>query len=99
MNKPLFFLTPAAIAVTAFPSIAAPKAELPLAVYTDAGRPSPYAPSGYMGNTRSLVMVDSKTRPHSGATCLQVTFSARDWAGIVWQSPANDWGDKPGGLN
>ena len=21
------------------------------------------------------------------------------WAGIFWQNPANDWGDKPGGVN
>jgi hypothetical protein len=40
------------------------------------------------------------TKPHSGKTCLRFDFNANDnWGGIVWQSPANDWGDKPGGWN
>ena len=36
--------------------------------------------------------------PHSGKTCMQWQYTAKDnWAGVVWQSPANDWGDQAGG--
>jgi hypothetical protein len=82
-------------------AVAAPKAKLPLVVYSNAGASNlPYVPSGYMGDTNALNVDDScKVKPHSGSTCIAVTFSAKDWAGIVWQSPANDWGDKPGGYN
>ena len=54
-----------------------------------------------MGNTKALKLdPDSTDHPHSGKTCLRLEFQAKDgWGGIVWQSPANDWGDKPGGWN
>lgn len=37
-------------------------------------------------------------------TCMQIKYSAErkqgaGWAGIYWQSPANNWGDKRGGYN
>lgn len=39
-------------------------------------------------------------RPHSGETCIRVDYKdPQGWAGVVWQSPAGDWGDKPGGWN
>jgi len=91
----------AALAIAAaVPVAAAPKAKLPCVVYDNAGGPAPYTASGYMGSTTALHLNDAcKIKPHSGATCLQVSFTANDWGGVVWQSPANDWGDKPGGLN
>jgi hypothetical protein len=40
------------------------------------------------------------TSPHSGSSCLKVQYKAADdFAGVVWQNPANDWGDDDGGLN
>lgn len=81
--------------------IASPKAKLPFVVYAD-GAKSPYAPSGYMGNTQAIVMaLDSKEKPFAGKTCLKVEYKASDnWGGVLWQSPANDWdGSKPGGFN
>lgn len=80
---------------------AAPKAPLPLVVYGDGQGSSPYIPSGYMGNTGAIKMDSQSTEdPHSGKTCLKVQYTATDnWGGVDWQSPANDWGDKPGGLN
>ncbi len=82
-----------------------PKKELkpsamPCAVYMD-GPKGPWYVSGYMGNTGAM-HVDDKCaeKPHSGEACMKVEYSAKDnWAGIFWQSPANDWGDKPGGAN
>jgi hypothetical protein len=81
---------------------AAPKASIPLVLYDEAGRsPLPYSPSGWMGNQGALKLDEACTdRPHSGKTCLRLTYSAPDqWAGIVWQDPPNDWGDLPGGHN
>lgn len=72
---------------------------LPLVVYGDSARGMPYAPSGYMGDTISIEMdLKSKVSPKSGPTCLQVDFRrSTGWGGVVWQNPANDWGEKPGG--
>lgn len=75
-------------------------AKLPLVVYNDGGRDKPpYVPTGWMGNAKAMKLDEvCTTNPHSGKTCLKFDFSASDgWGGIVWQSPPNDWGDKPGG--
>ena len=83
------------------PKLALPPSKLPFAVYKD-GASTPYVPSGYMGSDPSKLSVDEKCsdNPHSGATCLKVKWSAPDgWGALNWQSPANDWGDAPGGAN
>ena len=83
------------------PKLALPPSKLPFAVYAD-GAKTPYIPSGYMGSDVSKLSVDEKCRenPHSGETCLKVKWSAPDgWGALNWQSPANDWGDAPGGAN
>jgi Glycosyl hydrolases family 2, TIM barrel domain len=77
-------------------------AALPFVVYNDAGRDKPpYVPTGWMGNAKAMKLDEAcKTDPHSGQTCMKFDFTASDgWGGIVWQSPPNDWGDKPGGWN
>ena len=76
------------------------KAALPLVLYSaDAKLPLPFAPTGYMGNIAAIQMdATSADHPHTGKTSLQVNYTAADqWGGVVWQSPANDWGDHPGG--
>jgi hypothetical protein len=80
-----------------------PVAHLPYVVYGQNGKMSPnFAPSGYMGNT-SAVQLDASNKSVSGPTggvSLKCTYNAGDrWAGVVWQSPANDWGNLPGGVN
>jgi len=78
----------------------APKAALPLAVYDEPTDRLPWIPSGYMGNNGSIAMnADCPDQPHAGRTCLKAEYKAGDqWAGVVWQSPANDWeGKEPGG--
>jgi len=101
MKKNIYILAAVTIAAGVAPVEGATKAKLPCVVYDNAGRTgAPYIASGYMGNTAALHLNDAcRTSPHSGPTCLQVSFTAKDWGGVVWQSPANDWGDKPGGLN
>lgn len=85
----------------AAPPPAARKASLPLTVYGEGGGDAPYAPAGYMGNAAAIKLDEASTvMPHRGKTCLKVTYTANDnWGGVVWQSPANDWGDQPGGWN
>ena len=75
--------------------------KLPLVVYADGASPSGYVPSGWMGNNQAIA-VDEKctTSPHSGSSCLKIQYKAPDnFGGVVWQDPANDWGDDDGGLN
>ena len=52
-----------------------------------------------MGNTTAIAVDDACTvQPHAGATCMKVDYTAEgNWAGVVWQSPPDDWGDRPGG--
>jgi len=74
---------------------------LPLSIAGEAGQKEPFIPSGYMGNTAAIVMQPNcRENPHSGRTCLKVTYKRPDgWGGVVWQNPAGDWGDLAGGLD
>ncbi|BDI29286.1 hypothetical protein CCAX7_13370 [Capsulimonas corticalis] len=85
----------------AAPSSAGTKAALPLVIYDEATGDTPFTPSGYMGNTGAIQMDPAFAEaPHAGKTSLKAQYTAGDnWAGVVWQSPANDWGDRPGGWN
>jgi len=78
----------------------------PFNVYTDkTTSDNHYAPSGWMGDTGDLKLDDqSKDAPHSGETCIKVVYSAQKtkgqgWAGIYWQNPPNNWGNKKGGFD
>ena len=83
------------------PKPTAPKASLPLVIYGANQAEMPYIPSGWLGNHDAIsYAADSANDPHSGKTCIKLEYRAtNEWAGIVWQSPANDWGDKPGGYD
>ncbi len=74
--------------------------KVPYAIYAD-GVPVKFYASGYMGNTGALKVNDGcPDNPHSGDVCMKVSYEAKDnWAGIFWQDPPNDWGDKEGGVN
>ncbi len=78
------------------------QAKLPVVIY-DEGDPAKaaFVPTGWMGNHKALRLDPLfADRTHSGKTCLRVGYQAADnWAGVVWQSPAGDWGDRAGGWN
>ena len=79
------------------PAVGARKASLPMNLTREDGV-SMYFPSGYMGNTGAISVESSTANPHGGKNALKVQYNAADnWGGVVWQSPADDWGDKPGG--
>lgn len=75
-------------------------------VYGDARSPdNHYIPSGYMGDY-SDIKIDTACfdKPHSGTTCIKIVYSnavnnGARWAGVYWQSPANNWGDRKGGFD
>lgn len=64
-----------------------------------------FLPTGWMGDYRDIRLdVSSRNHPHSGKSCIKVIYTAagtqgNGWAGIYWQTPANNWGDKPGGYD
>ncbi|MCA8987574.1 MAG: hypothetical protein KDA78_08035 [Planctomycetaceae bacterium] len=94
-NQPIFVDAPI------MPRPAA-QVKLPFDVYSDEIKSTPYAPSGYMGNTQAIVQdLKCREQPHSGETCLQVDYKTADnWGGVLWQSPPNDWEGKfPGGFD
>jgi len=86
----------------------------PLYIYRDAHDPQNLmapdpvnhgAPSGWMGDYRDLIMqADCKTNPHSGNSCIAITYTANaskyaGWAGMIWQCPANNGGELDGGYD
>lgn len=78
----------------------------PFNVYSDKGaRDNHYAPSGWMGDFRDLVFNDAFTEnSHSGTTCIKIVYKpdvsqGARWAGIYWQNPPNNWGNKKGGYD
>ena len=76
----------------------------PFYVYDDFMSPNNhYAPSGWMGDVANLELDQSCSQlPHDGKTCIKMRYNAeglKQWAGIYWQHPVNNWGDKKGGYN
>jgi len=79
------------------------KVSLPCKVHGDCedeGEP-PFIASGWMGNAEAIEYDDCwKENPHNGESCIKVAFSdPKSWGGIVWQNPANNWGDDEGGVD
>ena len=75
-------------------------------VYTDHGAsPNHFIPSGWMGDYEDLTLdTGSRDNPADGKTCIKITYDSPDrnglgWAGMYWQNPVNNWGNKVGGYN
>ena len=78
----------------------------PFAVYKDKGYPNRFTSSGYMPNGECLYMNDAWTEKCSqGKSCIKVIYDidcskkGRNWAGVYWLNPADNWGDRKGGYN
>ena len=80
--------------------VKAKSSKLPLAVVGDDIKAA-YVASGWMGEAAAVKMDETCTdEPHTGKTCVKVEYDKADgWAGVVWQDPENDWGDKAGGYD
>ncbi len=75
-------------------------------VYTDKNAAgNHYIPSGFMGDYGDVRVNDQSTvQPHSGTTCVEFIYTAKKaqgkgWAGVYWQNPPNNWGEKKGGFD
>jgi hypothetical protein len=91
------------------PVITEEKAEVtpafkPFYVYTDEGsKDNHYAPTGWMGDASAIKFTGSyQADVKLGKTCLKLMYTAqgpKEWMGIYWQQPANNWGEKKGGYD
>lgn len=85
-------------------TIPAKKAKLPLNVFgEESGAASTYVPSGYMGDSGALkiksIYMPTAFSSATGRSCLEVKVLPRGrqgWAGLYWQTPANNWGKMKG---
>ncbi len=77
------------------------KGALPLAIYSEASDSENYVPAGWMGETKAIrVDPASADNPRAGKTSIRMEYQgSQGWGGVVWQSPAGDWGDRPGGYD
>jgi hypothetical protein len=86
--------------------VASKKARLPLYVYeSEPSQLSDFVASGYMGDTTSLKAVRSTYDTAAplpgmrGRTSMRIEYQPtgrQGWAGIYWQTPANNWGKMKG---
>lgn len=62
-----------------------------------------YAPSGWMGDIANLKLdMAYEKLVYKGIYCIKIDYDStgpRQWAGIYWQHPVNNWGDQNGGYN
>lgn len=62
-----------------------------------------YSPSGIMGDTGDIGLSGGYIpTPSGGKTCLRITYKpkgVKEWAGIYWQNPPNNWGEVEGGYD
>jgi hypothetical protein len=76
-----------------------PRPRMPVAVYEDGFEGMPWAPSGWMGGVEQLTL-DGKQAAvvHEGDAAVRIRYAGRfGWAGIAWQDPPNNWGERDGG--
>lgn len=75
-------------------------------IYSDKGaQTNHFAPSGWMGDYGDIKIDVGETQiVADGKTSFKVQYLAKgaqgaNWAGMFWQQPPNNWGDKPGGYD
>ncbi len=79
----------------------------PFVVYQDKGsRDNHFIPSGFMGDAGCIKINEAWQKDcHSGNTCIQIVYDVecsrqgQQWAGVYWQNPANNWGNRKGGFD
>jgi hypothetical protein len=78
---------------------------LPFYIYQGFRSPqNHYAPSGWMGDYGDLAFADNHKLDKKSKGVIRVSYNAKGaqgagWAGIYWQHPANNWGNREGGFN
>lgn len=79
---------------------------VPFFVYDDFGsQNNHYVPTGWMGDVADLKMdMACTTVKYRGNYSIKIVYAPnqkaiKQWVGVYWQNPANNWGDKKGGYN
>lgn len=90
---------------TVKPEVKGPE-KLPFYVYLDRGSVNNhYIPSGWMGDHGDVKLDNGSTEdPYMGNSSIKIVYTGKAaqgarWAGIYWQNPANNWGEKAGGYD
>jgi len=103
-----FKMMMAAVLVSGFAAIVyAQGVQFPFFVYNNDGEQANthFIPSGYMGDHGDIKMdFNIADAPKEGKTCIKIAYSGQKsqgqgWAGVFWQEPENNWGEKDGGYN
>lgn len=107
MKTPKYVKGLAAIAGLALMGSAALSAlDLPVYVFKDAKlKDNRFIPAGWMGDYSAIRMDENCTEsPKEGKNCLKFTYTGKptqgaNWAGVYFQSQANNWGTADSGYN
>jgi hypothetical protein len=78
----------------------------PFYVYQDKGSRNRFTPSGYMPTGECLNVDDAwQHDAREGRTSIRIVYDiacsreGRQWAGVYWMNPPDNWGTKKGGYN
>lgn len=78
----------------------------PFYVYQDKASRNRFTPSGYMPAGQCVNLDDAwQYEPKDGKTAVRIVYDVacskeeRKWAGVYWQNPPDNWGDRKGGYN
>jgi hypothetical protein len=79
----------------------------PFNVYIDKGtRDNHYVPSGFMGDVECVTFNDAwQDNCQQGSSCIKIIYDIdcsrqnRQWVGVYWLDPPNNWGDTDGGYD
>ncbi len=77
------------------------RTRLPIWVYDDGFEGMRWVPSGWMGAIESLTLDGAHAEnPHAGSACVKLRYAGElGWAGVAWQHPPNNWGERQGGYD
>lgn len=74
--------------------------QVPVWVYRDAETVNQWIPSGHMGAAANIIsQMDARVSDRQGTVIKAGIKPGSEWAGVVWQSPEGDWGEKDGGFD
>jgi hypothetical protein len=77
------------------------RTRMPFSVYEDGFEGMPWAPSGWMGGIEQLTLDgDHSAITHDGGAAVRIRYEGtHGWAGVAWQNPPDDWGEREGGYD
>ena len=78
----------------------------PFYIYKDRGsKENHFIPSGFMPDGKCVNVHEGHQERCNDGSCIKIVFDVpcakenQNWAGVYWQYPANNWGQRKGGFN